>query len=137
MGPLAARRLKYFKVRRDALQISQRDNQNSFILNIQAMVYLFQMLYLQDLVEQKLQKESHLRNLIAHMALSKRLHEMQMDYDAEICVPAGKESESFAEFLARNQPGATTSSSTTSVSNLCEQYEAITLHDSWDEKEAS
>jgi hypothetical protein len=30
--------------------------------------YLFQMLYLQDLVDQKLQKESHLRNLIAHMA---------------------------------------------------------------------
>jgi hypothetical protein len=66
------------------------------------MVYLFQMLYLQDLIEQKLQKESHLRNLIAHIALSKRLYEMQMYYDAEICVPAGKERESFAEFLAQD-----------------------------------
>jgi hypothetical protein len=95
------------------------------------------MLYLQDLVYRKLYKESHLRNLVAHMALSKQIHGIQMEYDEEACVPAGKESESFAEFLARNQPVTTTSSSTTSVSNLCEQYEAITLYDLWDKKARS
>jgi hypothetical protein len=57
-------------------------------------MYLLEMLYLQDLVDEKLHKELHLRNLIAHVALSRRLHEMQMEYDMEDCVPAGKKSES-------------------------------------------
>jgi hypothetical protein len=61
------------------------------------------------------------------MVLSKRLHEMQMELDVEDCVPARKKSESFAEFLTRNQPATKTSSSTTSMSNLCEQYGAMTL----------
>ena len=64
-------------------------------------MYLFEMLYLQDLVDEKLHKELHLRNLVAHVALSKRLHEMQMEYNVEDCVPAGKKSESFSEFLTR------------------------------------
>ena len=93
-------------------------------------MYLFEIMYLQDLVNGKLHRESHLRNLVAHMALSRRIHEIQMEHDVEGCVPAGKASESFAEFLARKQPGTTTSGSSTLMSNICEQYEAITLYDS-------
>jgi hypothetical protein len=98
-------------------------------------MYLFHMLYLQDLVDEKLHKESHLRNLVAHMVLSKRLHEMQMEYDVEDCVPAGKKSESFAEFRTRTQTGTNISSSTASTSDFCEQYGAMTLYDHWDNKE--
>ena len=100
-------------------------------------MYLFEMLYLQGLVDEKLHKESHLRNLVAHMALSKRLHEMQMEYDVEDCVPAGKNSESFAEFHARNHPGTSTSSSTAEMSDLCKQYRAMALYDNGDNKEIS
>ena len=100
-------------------------------------MYLFEMLYLQDLVDEKLHKELHLRNLIAHVALSKRLHEMQMEYDMEDCVPAGKKSESFTEFLTRTHPGTNTSSSTASMSGLCEQYGAMTLYDHENNKEIS
>ena len=88
------------------------------------------MLHLQHLVYEKLRKELQLRNLVAHMAVSKQLHEMEMGYDVEYRVPSGKKSESFAEFLARKQPGTTTSGSSTLMSNICEQYEAITLYDS-------
>lgn len=98
-------------------------------------MYLFEMLYLQDLVDDKLHKESHLRNLIAHMALSKRLHEMQMEYDIENCVPAGKKSESFTKFCTRTQTGTNMSSSTASTSDFCEQYGAMTLYDHGDDKE--
>jgi hypothetical protein len=58
-------------------------------------MYLFEMLYLQGLVDEKLRKESHLRNLIAHMALRKRLHEQQMEHDWEDCMSAEKNSELF------------------------------------------
>lgn len=95
------------------------------------------MLYLQDLVNEKLHKELHLRNLIAHMALSKRLHKMQMEYDVEDCVPAGKKSESFTEFLTRTHPGTNTSSSTASISGICEQYGAMMLCDHENNKEIS
>lgn len=88
------------------------------------------MLYLQDLVDEKLHKELHLRNLVAHVALNKRLHEMQIEYDVEEdCVPAGKKSESFSEFLTRTQAGTNTSNSTSVMSGLCEQYGAMTLGD--------
>jgi len=97
-------------------------------------MYLFEMLYFQDLVDEKLHKELHLRNLVAHMALSKRLHEIQMDYDAEDCVPAGKKSEPFAEFLTRTHPGTNTSSSTEPMSGLCEQYGEMTLYDNGNNK---
>lgn len=100
-------------------------------------MYLFEMLYLQDLVDEKLHKELHLRNLVAHLALSKRLHEIQTDFDAEDCVPAGKKSESFTEFLTRTHPGTNTSSSTVSMSDLCEQYGAMTLCDQENNKEIS
>jgi hypothetical protein len=92
-------------------------------------MYLFEMLYLQDIVVEKLHKESRLRNLIAHMALGKRLYEMQMEYDVEDCVPAGKKSESLAEFRTRTQIGTNISSSTASTSDFCEQYGAMTLYD--------
>lgn len=98
---------------------------------------IFEMLYLQDLVDQELHKELQLRNLVAHLALSKQLHKMQMEYDVEDCVPAGKKSESFAEFLTRNHPGTNTSSFTTSVSGVCEQYGAMTLYDQGDKREIS
>jgi hypothetical protein len=97
-------------------------------------MYLFEMLCLQDLVDEKLHKETHLRNLVAHVVLSKRLHEMQMEYDVEDCVPAGKNSESFAEFHARNHLGTNTSSSTASISNLCEQYGSMVLYDNGDKE---
>jgi hypothetical protein len=100
-------------------------------------MYLFEMLCLQDLVDEKLHKEAHLRNFVAHMALSKRLYEMQMAYDVEDCVPAGKNSESFAEFHARNHTGTNTSSSMASMSDLCEQYGAMALYDNGDNKEIS
>jgi hypothetical protein len=100
-------------------------------------MYLFEILYLQDLVDEKLYKELHLRNLVAHVALSKRLHEMQMEYDVEDCVPAGKKSESFSEFLTRTQAGTNTSSSTASMSDLCEQYGAMALYDNGDNKKIS
>ncbi len=99
-------------------------------------MYLFEMLYLQGLVDEKLHKEAHLRNFVAHIALSKRLHEMQMEYDVEDCVPARKTSGSFAEFHG-NHTGTNTSSSTASMSDLCEQYGAMTLCDSGDNKETS
>lgn len=95
------------------------------------------MLYLQDLVDEKLHKELRLRNLIAHVALSKQLHEMQMEYGVEDCVPAGKKSESFTEFLTRTHPGKNTSSSTALMSGLCEQYGAITLYNHENNKEIS
>jgi hypothetical protein len=87
------------------------------------------MLYLQDLVVEKLHKESHLRNLVAHMALGKRLQEMLMEYNVEDCVPAGKTSQSFAESYSPNQPGPNTSNATTPMSNLCEEYGTMTLDD--------
>jgi hypothetical protein len=98
-------------------------------------MYLFEMLYLQDLVDGKLHKESHLRNLVAHMALSKRLHEVQMEYDMEDCVLAGKKSEYFAEFCTRTQTGTNMSTSTASTSHFCEQYGAMTLYYHGDNKE--
>ena len=52
---------------------------------------------------------------------------MHIDYDVEDCVPAGKKSEFFAEFLTRDHSGTNTSSSTTSMSNLCKQYGAMKL----------
>jgi hypothetical protein len=104
-------------------------------------MYLSEMLYVQDLVDEKLREELHLRNLVAHLALSKRLHEMKMgndmEYDTEYCVPTGKTSESFAEFLSSNHPGTNASSSTASLSSLCEQYEAMTLYNHGDKKETS
>jgi hypothetical protein len=95
------------------------------------------MLYLQNLVNEKLHKELRLRNLIAHVALSKRLHEMQMEYDVEDYVPAGKKSESFTEFLTHTHPRTNTSSSMASMSGLCEQYGAMTLCDHKNNKEIS
>ena len=96
-------------------------------------MYLSEVLYLQHLVYEKLRKELPLRNLVAHVALSKRLHEIEMgydmEYDMEYCLPTGKKSESFAEFLSNNQPGTNASSSKASLSGLCEQYGAMTLHD--------
>jgi hypothetical protein len=60
-------------------------------------MYLSEMLFLQNLVYEKLRKELRLRNLVAHVALSKRLHELRMgnymEYDMEYCVPTGKKSE--------------------------------------------
>ena len=93
------------------------------------------MLYLQDLVYENLRKELPLRNLVAHVAVSKRLHEMEMEYDVEYCVPTGKNSESFAEFLRSNLHGMNTSSSMTSLSGICEQYGAMTLYGRGDKEE--
>jgi len=62
---------------------------------------------------------------------------MQMEYDVEDCVPAGKKSESFSEFLTRTQAGTNTSSSTAAMSGLCEQYGAMTLCDHENNKEIS
>ena len=87
-----------------------------------------EMLHLQHLVYEKLRKELQLRNLVAHMAVSKQLHEMEMGYDVEYRVPSGKKSESFAEFLRNNAHGTNTSSSTASLSDVCEQYGAMTLY---------
>lgn len=104
-------------------------------------MYLSEMLYLQHLVYEKLRKELPLRNLIAHMALSKQLHKIEieydMEYDMEYCVPTGKKSESFAEFLRSNTHGTDTSSSTASLSGICEQYGAMSLYDHGDKKETS
>jgi hypothetical protein len=95
------------------------------------MISLFQILSLQDLVDQKLYKESHVRNLVAHMALSKRLQDIQMEYDLEHCVATGKKSESFAEFQLRNSsrvPDWTNKSiSATSIYDLSEEYAGMTL----------
>lgn len=52
------------------------------------------------------------RNLVPQLVLSKRLHAMQIGDNVGDCVPAGKKSESFAEFHARNHLGTNTSSST-------------------------
>ena len=92
------------------------------------------MLYLQHLVYEKLRKELQLRNLVAHVALSRRLHGMEMEYDMEYCVPTGKRSKSFAEFLRSNFHGTNTSSSTASLSDVCEQYGAMTLYGCGDEE---
>jgi hypothetical protein len=98
---------------------------------------IFAMLYLQDPVDQKLHKELQLRNLVAHIALSKQLHKIQMEHDVDNCVPAGKKSESFAKFLTRNQPETNTSSSAASISDVCEQYGAMTLYEQEDKREIS
>jgi hypothetical protein len=86
------------------------------------------MLYLQNLVNKKLHKELRLRNLIAHVALSKRLHKMQIEYNVEDYVPAEKKSKSFTEFLTHTHPRTNTLSSIALMSGLYKQYRAITLY---------
>jgi hypothetical protein len=99
------------------------------LLETKAIMSLFQMLYLQDLVVNKLHKETHLRNLVAHMALSKRLQEIQMEDNLEHYVPSRKKSESFADFQFRNPYGVpewtNTSRSATSMYNICKEYAAM------------
>jgi hypothetical protein len=87
-------------------------------------MYLFEILYLQDLIIKKLYKELYLRNLVVHIALGKRLQEMQIEYNIEDYIPAEKKSESFVKFGSRNL-----SSSTTLMSNICKEYRMMTLYD--------
>ena len=61
-------------------------------------MYLFEMLYLQDLINERLYKELHLRNLIIYIALSKQLYEMQIEYNMENCVLAKKKSKSITDY---------------------------------------
>jgi hypothetical protein len=90
------------------------------------------MLYLQNLIGEKLCKESHLRKYIAHKTLDKQLQHIQMEGAIEDCVPAAERSESFAVFQLQNPAGVcewarACNADTTTTCSLSDEYASLTL----------